>query len=186
MLVIVALLAVAATWFVALPLWEAGSVAEAEATRLALRIAARERLEEELASRSAACARLDLERGSALRRIPNDPSQAQLMRSMSEPVNGVELITQTVAAGKSVLAARDGPKAWRAVPVTVAMKSNFETCMRILRRAEQSDRLVRTLEVDLRQDATDALGMLDVSIVVDAVWSDPLLEKLPDSTGGSR
>ncbi len=183
---VVVCMTIVMAWFVVLPLWDAGSVAETEATRLARRIAARERLEGELAVRNDACAILERERGSTLRRIPQDPSQAQLMRAMSEPVNGVDLISQTIAAGKSVLAAREGPKSWRAVPVTVAMKSTFETCMRVLRRAEQSDRLVRTLELDLRRNDGDALGVLDVSIVVDAVWNDPALEKLAEPNGGSR
>ncbi|MSR40286.1 MAG: hypothetical protein EXS10_00060 [Phycisphaerales bacterium] len=185
-LLLVVLTIGAATWFMALPLWQAGSIAEAEATRLAGRIAARERLEQELERTTDAFAELQRERGNALRRIPQDPAQAQLMRALSEPVNGVGLISQTVAAGKSVSAAREGPKSWRAVPVTVSMKSDFATCMRVLHRAEHSDRLVRTLELDLRRDASDATGILDVSLVVDAIWNDSSLEKSLDTAGATR
>ena len=105
------------------------------------------------------------------------------MRALSEPVDGVLVFSQTIAAGKSVAAAREGPKSWRAVPVTVAMKADFATCLRVLQRAEQSDRLVRTLELDFRRDPTDASGVIDASIVVDAVWNDHALDA--PSIGGA-
>jgi hypothetical protein len=172
-----------ATWLIATPAWNAGSDAEAEATRLAGRIAARDRLEHEYQDRSKAFSVLQVRGAALLRTIPQDPAQAQLMRALSEPVDGVLVFSQTIAAGKSVAAAREGPKSWRAVPVTVAMKADFATCLRMLQRAEQSDRLVRTLELDFKRDPTDASGVIDASIVVDAVWNDDALDA--PSIGGA-
>lgn len=111
-----------------------------------------------------------------LKRIPDAPEVADLMRQLSMPVDGYLVADQTFTTNVSKEASSDASVTARAVPVTVDMEARFEAIQEVLRRAESSDRLVRVASVRISRHPdrsnleTDDDAMLKASIMLEAIY----------------
>lgn len=118
----------------------------------------------------------EVEASRALKRIPNSPEIADLMRQLSMPVDGYYVADQTFTARGSKPAAADEDMTARALPVTVTMTAHYDAVLEILRRAESMDRLVRVASVRVNRDPersnieTDDDAMLIATIDLEAIY----------------
>jgi len=119
---------------------------------------------------------------NTLKRIPNSPEIAELIRQLSMPVDGYFVADQTFTAGRSKEASPDEDVTARAVPLTVDVVARYDAVLELIRRAESSDRLVRVASVRVRRHPdksnieSDNDAMLIASITLEAVFD-------PSATG---
>ena len=87
---------------------------------------------------------------TVLRSIPAVTDQASLMRMLAVNTSH-DVLTQVINAAESVPASPSPRSPFRAVPVTVEMVATFPEVMKLLTRAEGSDRLVRAIKLTIEK-----------------------------------
>lgn len=115
-----------------------------------------------------------------LRNIPVTTDQAALMRMLAVET-GAGVQTQMINAGEIVPASPQPTSPFKAVPVTVEMVATFPEVMKLLTRAEGSDRLVRAIRVviekqpkkDSRRDLDWESPFVKATLELDAVYGMP-------------
>ena len=116
-----------------------------------------------------------------LKRIPDAPNIADLMRRLSLRVDGVTVWDQTFTAGsqhaplgvKREGEADDAPDI-RAMPLNIDMQATFDSVFALLQSAESMDRLVRIVSLRLHADRErlnrDGEPMLVATVGLDAIY----------------
>jgi hypothetical protein len=130
--------------------------ARREARRTSAEIVRLERKIESLADAADAVERLTDELAQVrhhaaeqLKGIPDSPDVAGLMRKLSMPVDGRNVLDQTFTAGSAHPAASGDEFSEQAMPLTVDMQASFDSVFALLCASESMDRLVRVASVHL-------------------------------------
>ena len=107
-----------------------------------------------------------------LRAIPTNPDVADLMRSLSTPIDGERVLDQTFTAGRAVpIEGIKEDNLWM-LPVTVEMKTEFAVVQELLSQVESLSRLVRIGSV--RMEVTDESHRYVLAIVgLEVVYAPP-------------
>ena len=116
-----------------------------------------------------------------LKFVPESPDVAGLMRKLSLPVDGVNVLDQTFTAGSPGEAVPNAEFSEEVLPLTVDMDARFDSIIALIRSAELMDRLIRVASVRLVADrADDPIGspILTASVGLDVIYDPP-----PDHRG---
>lgn len=113
-----------------------------------------------------------------LKFVPPTPDIAELIRRLSVPVDGRQVIDQTFAAGqpKPLEMVEDG--SLRALPVTLDMIADFESVFQTLRDIESLERLVRVISVRLVRDDKQESRVTAV-VGIEAVYESGIARRTP-------
>lgn len=85
-----------------------------------------------------------------LREIPTVPDIASLMRRLSFPIDGGQVLDQTFTAGSANdILPHDETSDAKGMPLTVDMRATFDSIFALIQAAESMDRLVRITSVQL-------------------------------------
>lgn len=167
---------VASVLWLGLPALARAEERSIETGRLHARAAQLESARGELARARVELGRAQGSSRRVLRSVPRDPDQGSLMRMLAVGA-GPEVGTQTIVAGESVPATPAADGRYRAVPVTIDMQATFARVMEIVARAEETDRLVRPIRIEIaraldgergRPPSPD--GFVEARIELDAVY----------------
>lgn len=162
---------------------------EAEADALLAKARGLETLEKTLAEAKADAAAWRARAERELRKVPDEPGQAQLMQAL-RPDAADATVDQTFTAAKAVACGPAFPKGWSALPVAVTVEGGFPAVYSLLRAAEGLDRLVRVVRVDIdaprpegKEDRSDAVS---ARIELDAIFRDPSLAAAGEAKEAAR
>lgn len=142
---------------------------QARVTTLESRTHAVDQLAEEVrAAREAAA--------TNLKAIPETADVAGLIRKLSDPIDGMNIVDQTFTAGTAGPAIVGDDTPAMALPVVAEMHSTFESAQAMIRKAEMMRRLVRVSSVRLqckRDDQKADIPVLVASIGLEVIYSAP-------------
>ena len=109
-----------------------------------------------------------------LKRIPETPDIADLMRRLSMPVDGIHVHDQTFTAGDPREAIPGGDLSVLVQPLTVEMVARFDAIFTLMRRAESMDRLLRVSQISIAVDRTNTQDTVAIAtIVLESVFDPP-------------
>lgn len=113
---------------------------------------------------------------SELKQIPEEPGIASMIRRLSLAIDGVTVLDQTFNVGTTAEPLPTTHPTIRAVPVTMEMKSTFESIDAVLRSIETMDRLVRLRSIRIRtvEDRVNHHGepIIETALVVESVYEE--------------
>ncbi|MHC5026977.1 MAG: type 4a pilus biogenesis protein PilO [Planctomycetota bacterium] len=115
------------------------------------------------------------ERVAGLRDIPRQPQNAELIRRLSVPVDGLVVQEQTFSAARATKAVPGSELPYKSIPVTIEMVSTFDSIFAIVQAAESMSRLVRVASVridhDVRSGPQDEVSdFLSATLVLEAIY----------------
>ncbi len=110
---------------------------------------------------------------SDLKSIPETADVAGLIRKLSLPLDGVNVVEQEFTAGTPAEAIVGGEQTAMAMPLAADMNATFESIMAVIDQAESMSRLVRVSSLRLlckRDDQKTDVPLLGASIGLEAVY----------------
>jgi Tfp pilus assembly protein PilO len=171
---------VAATWLVIVPNYKDVASLRQQIREMNVKIAGLDsnrktvaKLEEEVKQAS--------ERSQTqLKVIPEAPDVADLIRKLSLPVDGVNVVDQTFTAGTANDVDLGTAGTVRTMPLTVDMDATFDSIFALMRAAESMNRLLRvsSLKVAVKPEGRDSkdeaaadVPVLEASLGIEAVYA---------------
>ena len=109
---------------------------------------------------------------SEMKRVPDAPDIAELMRILSLPLDGVAVLDQEFAAAETNEPVPGHDVQFMAAPLYVNMVARFDAVFALIRAAESMDQLLRVNSVRLRaqRDAEGTMPMADASIALEVIY----------------
>jgi len=115
-----------------------------------------------------------------LKVIPQAPRTADIMRRLSQLVDGDVVRDWSFTQGMSASAVSDPDVSAQIIPLTAELRGRFDSVFALMRVAESMDELVRISEVRIKTDrqrnAMADTPLLSANIVLEAVY-DPKIAK---------
>jgi hypothetical protein len=109
-----------------------------------------------------------------LKVMPASPDVADLIRKLSLPVDGANVIDQTFTAGSPVDVNIGDAGSAKAMPLMVELAATFDSVFALLRSAESMDRLLRIASVKVVCKRTDDkitdIPVLQASLGIEAIY----------------
>lgn len=111
-----------------------------------------------------------------LKSIPETADVAGLIRKLSDPIDGMNVVDQTFTAGTAgpAIVGEDAPA--MALPVIAEMHATFESAQALIRKAETMNRLVRVSSVRLqckREEQKSDIPVLAASVGLEVIYAAP-------------
>jgi len=107
-----------------------------------------------------------------LKHIPAQPGMADLMTALSVPVDGVDVVDQTLTVGSGGPVAQVEDESLHALPLTIDMIATFDLVFDVLKTAEDMNRLVRVASVRIERDGERA-DLVSATIELEAIYEVP-------------
>jgi Tfp pilus assembly protein PilO len=114
---------------------------------------------------------------SELKVIPVAPDVADLIRKLSLPVDGVNVVDQTFTAGTSNELDLGEAGTVTCMPLSVDMAATFDSVFALMRASESMSRLLRVSSVkvvckrEAKEDRADGVPVLEASLGLQAIYA---------------
>jgi hypothetical protein len=116
-----------------------------------------------------------------LKIVPSSPDVADLIRKLSLPVDGANVIDQTFTAGSPVDVNAGEAGSAKAMPLMVELAATFDSVFALLRSAESMNRLLRVASVKVvckrNDDKFTDIPVLQASLGLEAIYEPVVSEE---------
>jgi hypothetical protein len=110
-----------------------------------------------------------------MKRVPEAPDIAELMRILSLPLDGVTVLDQEFTAADINEPVPGYDVEFMAAPLYVNMVARFDAVFALIRAAESMGQLLRvnSLRLNAQRDAEGTMPMADASIALEVIYDPP-------------
>lgn len=177
----VVVLAAVVGWFIIWPNYREAAQVNERITRLEQKIAGQAEQANELNSLSQEVQNSRRRMETELKIVPASPDVADLIRKLSLPVDGANVVDQTFTAGSPMDVSVGAAGSVKAMPLTVELDATFDSVFALLRSAESMNRLLRVASVKVickrTDDETTDIPVLQASLGLEAIYEPTVPEE---------
>ncbi|MHC4428558.1 MAG: hypothetical protein ACYS0D_08135 [Planctomycetota bacterium] len=171
-----ALAVFAAGWFAAVwPVYRRIDAIDRESRSLLQKAADLGVKQEEIDELSTRLAETEHRITNEMKRVPEAPDIAELMRILSLPLDGVTVLDQEFTAADINEPVPGYDVEFMAAPLYVNMVARFDAVFALIRAAESMGQLLRvnSLRLNAQRDAEGTMPMADASIALEVIYDPP-------------
>lgn len=177
----VVVLAAVVGWFIIWPNYREAARVNENVSRLEQKIAGQAERTGELNSLSMEVQNSRRRMETELKIVPASPDVADLIRKLSLPVDGANVVDQTFTAGSPVDITVGAAGSTKSMPLTVDLAATFDSVFALLRSAESMNRLLRVASVKVickrTDDDTTDIPVLHASLGLEAIYEPTVPEE---------